>query len=115
MRKVNLIRLGALAQQKFNMKDGFEIIEFPADAGLYVRVAVPMSLGTVAYGPAAPFEYDDIQLEKVGIPVQGEFMWIGYSARANVLAIRESQLTMRAADLPKRGENSEVGNNSAGG
>jgi len=96
MRKVNLIYVGVLAQKRFNMKEGFEIIELPSDAPPTVRVAVTMSLGTVAYGPAVPFEYDDIQLEKVGNPAQGEFMWMGYSARANVLAIRESQLTPRA-------------------
>lgn len=102
MRKVNLIYFGALAQKRFNMKEGFEIIEFPSDSPPTVRVAIPMSLGTVAYGPAVPFEYDDIQLEKVGNPTQGEFMWVGYSARANVLAIREGQLTQRAVDASPR-------------
>ena len=90
MRKINLIYLGALAQRQFNMEDGFEIVEYPPDAGETVRVAIPGSIGTVSRGPAVPWEFDTITFEKIGNPYQGEYMWAGYSARANVLAIKEA-------------------------
>jgi len=88
MRKVSLIYLGVLAQKRFNMKEGFEIIEFPSDDVHQVRVVVPMSYST-AVGGGGPVEFDIIQLEKVGDRVYGEYAWVGYSSRANILAIQD--------------------------
>ena len=91
MRKINLIHLGALAQKEFNIKNDFTIVEYPSDVGPKIRVAIAESLSTQANLPATPADFDEIEFKMFGNWNSGEFMWAGYSARANILAIKEQE------------------------
>lgn len=87
MNKINLIKLGALAQKEFHMQDGFEIVEYPPESLPRIRVAIQSSFSTFAHGESQPIDFDVVEPKKVGIPVRGEFAWIAYSSRANTLVI----------------------------
>ena len=89
MNKINLINLGAIAQKQFNMKDNFQIIEVASDHFGKVRVAIPSSISNISSPFATPTEFDEIELTKFGTSYNYEFSLCGYSARANVLVIKE--------------------------
>jgi hypothetical protein len=89
MNKKNLITLGAIAQAKFNMKDNFQLMEVASDHFGKVRVAIPSSISNISNPFATPTEFDDVELIQFGTPNNYEFVWCGYSARANVLVIKE--------------------------
>jgi len=92
MNKANLIRLGSLCQKKFEMKDDFDVVEFPSDSSNRVRVAIRMSLST-APSPYYPFpsEYDEIDFsEKIGSYSKAEQVWVGYGKKSNTLIIKET-------------------------
>lgn len=88
MNKHNLIQLGALAQKVFGMRDGFRITEIPSDAPSRYLVAIPCPAEwNISH---ALMDYDEVILTKFGSRDNFERIWCGYSARANVLVIRES-------------------------
>jgi hypothetical protein len=87
MNKHNLIQLGAFAQKQFQMKDDFEIVEYPPEALPKIKIAIQSSFSTFAHGESQPIEFDIVEPQKVGVPVRGEFAWIAYSSRANTLII----------------------------
>lgn len=87
MNKINLIKLGALAQKEFHMQDGFDVVEYPPEALPRIRIAIQSSFSTFTHGQSQPIEFDIVEPQKVGIPVLGEFAWIAYSSRANTLVI----------------------------
>ena len=91
MNKHNLIKLGALAQEMFLMKENFSIMEVASDAHRSIRVAIPDSLPFSSDGPyGMALEFDTIHLTKVASSDNSEFAWCGYSDAANVLVIRET-------------------------
>ncbi len=90
MNKINLINLGAIAQKQFNMKDNFQLMEVASDHFGKVRVAVPPSISNILnHSISVPLEFDDVELTQFGTSNNYEFVWCGYSARANVLVIKE--------------------------
>ena len=93
MNKHNLIKLGALAQKTFKMKDDFKIMELPSDSPPRVRIAIPSAVDVVPFFDlvevvAMPLT-DEIDLQKFGSKDNYEYILCGCSARANVLVIRE--------------------------
>ena len=91
MNTFNLIRLGALAQREFSVREDFEIMEVPDDSPDIVRVAMPVSqslniLWSQKIVPVAP--YDTIELQHYVTNNNHEAVWLAYSYRANVLVIR---------------------------
>jgi len=88
MNKHNLIKLGALSQKKFAMKDNFTIMEVPASTVYSVAVHNELSFhGDIS---RAPFDRDDVILEKFGSSDNYEHIRVGYSSRANVLLISDA-------------------------
>lgn len=87
MNKHNLIKLGALAQKKFGMKDDFKIIEVPSDSPNTYRVAIPHPVEWNT--PSVPLDIDSVTLEKFASTDNFESISCGYSARANVLIVKE--------------------------
>jgi len=89
MNKHNLIRLGVLAQKHFSMKDNFDIMEVPSSHQKHFRVAIPDN-ADYGYRPSVPIDFDDVELIKFGSQDNFEFVWCGYSFRANKLLIQEN-------------------------
>lgn len=89
MNKHNLIKLGALAQKQFSMKDNFEIMEVPSGSQKRFRIAIPFP-ASYDPRPSIPAEFDEIELIKFGSQDNFEFIWCGYSARANKLVIQDA-------------------------
>ena len=89
MNSDNLIKLGAMAQKKFNMKDNFKIMAVPSDTHRSYRIAVMNDFD--GYNCGVPdrynIDYDDVLLEKFGSSDNFEFIRVGYSPRANILLI----------------------------
>lgn len=92
MNKNNLIKLGALAQKEFEMKDNFSIMEVASDAHRIIRVVIPTDVPfSDTYSPyGIGLEFDEIVLTKFGSPNNFEFIRCGYSDAANTLVIREA-------------------------
>ena len=91
MNKNNLIKLGALAQERFLMKENFSIMEVASDAPRSVRVAIPDSLPFNSDGPyGMALHFDTVELVKIASRDNSEFAWCGYSDAANVLVFREA-------------------------
>ena len=84
----NLIKLGALAQKKFEMKDNFRIMEVPSDSSNIIQVAVPYDRTSQPREEALEF-IDRVVLEKFASDDNFEFIRAGYSVKANVLVIKE--------------------------
>jgi hypothetical protein len=73
------------------MKDNFKIMEFPSDNTNTVRIAIPGPFpGEYRSGPAGGDE--TVTLEKFASADNFEFVRVGYSARANILVIKEVPL-----------------------
>lgn len=89
MRKINLISLGAWAQREFDMKPDFTVVEYPSDIGETVQIACPNVIESYLPVFTLPAEFDEVKFELMGNS-SGEFMWVAYSRRANVLAIKEA-------------------------
>ena len=89
MNSDNLIKLGAMAQKKFNMKDNFKIMEVPSDTQRSYRVAIMNEFDGYSYGVQDRYniDYDNVLLEKFGSSDNFEFIRVGYSPRANILLI----------------------------
>ena len=94
MNSSNLIKLGALAQKKFDMLDNFSIMAIPSDTPHCYRIAIRNDID-YGYGcvDTATFavDYEDVLLEKCGSIDNLEFIRCGYSKRANILLIAESE------------------------
>lgn len=90
MNKTNLIHLGAIAQKQFNMKGDFQIMEVASDHFGRVRVAIPSPARDISGPYATPTEFDEVELILFGTSYNKEFVWCGYSARANTLVIKDS-------------------------
>lgn len=91
MNKSNLILLGAFAQKKFGMLDNFKVVEIPSDSPPRYRAIIKQPKMNNHHSPyAEPLETEIIELEKLGYTETKEFIWCGYSQRANVLVIQES-------------------------
>ena len=89
MNKKNLISLGAIAQKQFDMKDNFQIMEVASDHFGKVRVAIPSSISNISSPFAVPTAFDEVELAYFGTSNNSEFVWCGYSSKANTLVIRE--------------------------
>ncbi len=89
MNKNNLIHLGAIAQKQFGMKDNFQIMEVASDHFGKVRVSIPCSISNISSPFATPADFDEVELTHFGTPNNFEFVWCGYSARANTLIVME--------------------------
>ena len=81
MKPENLIRLGALAQQMFKMKNDFKIMKCPADAGNTVSIPIYHAYTVIT-------EYDSVVLVEIGSASGGEGAAIGYSAKGNALVVK---------------------------
>ncbi len=93
MNKINLVLLGAFAQKKFNMLDGFEVVEIPSDSPHRYRVAIKQPvIESRPHSYAGPLETEIVELEMVGDMETKEFIWCGYSQRANTLIIQEKDI-----------------------
>lgn len=89
MNKNNLIKLGALAQKQFSMKDNFKIVEALPGNRKHFRVVV---LYQVDYTlrPDTQVEFDDVDVNLIqfGSDDSSESIWYGYSVLANMLVIQ---------------------------
>jgi len=84
MYNFTLISAGAVAQKEFSMKDGFEVIRYKKHDLPRVRVVVP---GKYAMGSSQPYEFDVIEFKKFGDNTTGEYLWMGYSSKLNILGV----------------------------
>ncbi len=80
MNKHNLIKLGALAQQKFGMRDNFRIVEVASNSSNFYKVHLSQSDHE---------NFDLVELLKFGSQDNYEFIRCGYSEKENVLIIKE--------------------------
>lgn len=82
MNKHNLIKLGALAQKTFHMKNNFEIVEVPP--GWHCSMIATMN------NPVFHLDIDKIALTKFGSK-DFKSIWAGYSKKANKLIVAEAE------------------------
>ena len=92
MNKLNLIRLGIFCEKKYKMADDLEIMELPDDYKYpTVRCArkIMIRFDESQKNQFAPTEYEDVELEVVGINDNFETMRVGYSYETHKLIIQE--------------------------
>ena len=90
MNKNNLITLGAIAQKQFKMKDDFKIMEVASDDYGKVKILIPHHPAFSDMSPyALPPEFDVVTLIQFATQNNREFIWCGYSEKANTLVIKE--------------------------
>ena len=95
MVKVNLIRLGAICQQRFNMRGDFKIYEIPPDhknMTYKVNVPIPKDYDIFSRSNREWWEgvrTEEITLEKVLITENIEYIRVGYGKNSNTLIIQE--------------------------
>jgi hypothetical protein len=94
MNKINLIKLGAILQKKFDLKSGFDVVEFPSDSSKTVKIAIPMSFTTAPFPHSEYFSgYDEIEFsEKIGTMSIAEQVWVGYGKKSNTVIIKEIKI-----------------------
>ncbi len=93
MNKINLIKLGAFAQRKYNLPDDFRIMEVPSDSYNSIHLAIPQNLSVSVddIPEYMPIDEEVVTLEKIGVRDNFEYIWMGYARRAHVLVIKDCQ------------------------
>lgn len=76
----NLIRLGACAQDLYDMKEDFKIMFVPEDSPLIIKLA--------AKNEYLETGIDTIRLHRIGSTDNYEMGYIGYSHLTNTLVVR---------------------------
>lgn len=89
----NLIRAGAMAQNKFDMKRDFEILLFPSDCPDQIRVYKwPEPIEDPRHNrPSSPYTrppmYDEVDLLHFAARENNEMIRMGYSRKLNILCL----------------------------
>lgn len=90
---LNLIRLGAVAQKQFQMKENYRIEIYPPDSQSPVHLVVEAPVDEISRHPSpfgrAPL-VDVVELHLFG-STDNFYARAGYSAKANVLCISEAK------------------------
>jgi hypothetical protein len=88
----SIIRAGAIAQRKYNLKEGFAIRLFPSDCPETVRVyETPIAERATfppSYNPYVdPPPHDDVKLSWFESSYNMDALRMGYSERLNILCL----------------------------
>ena len=99
MKTNNLITLGAICQKKFNMSDGFKVVEYLYDDSHVVVLRRTMRENETRYAvdanvsPVGPgIVQEKVEMSLFGNDEDQEYVWYGYSSGSNTLCVMPDKL-----------------------